>query len=190
MDTYGTRAPWSSSSGEDEPPGSPAPASSPASGYLQGRPEGDQVAADGGPATTAPAADDVVVVESVHTGDQGIADYGMAEADTEADTGAPTSAAGGTTTSAGDRTAEWSEIKALFVDDPSASVRRASSLVEQAVEEFMSALRQRQDSLSAWHEGDATATEDLRKALRGYRGLFDQLEQVSAQFPSGSAGQA
>lgn len=90
----------------------------------------------------------------------------------------------------GDSAAEWSEVKALFVDDPSASVQRASALVEQAVEGFMSSLRQRRDSLSGWQEGDATGTEELRKALRGYRILFDELEQISRQVTSGAPSAA
>ena len=107
-----------------------------------------------------------------------------------ADTGLAGVAASGTVPGAGDSAAEWSEIKALFVDDPGASVQRASTLVERAVEGFMSSLRQRQDSLGSWQEGDATGTEELRKALRGYRGLFDQLEQMSGQFPTRTASPA
>lgn len=77
---------------------------------------------------------------------------------------------------------QWSEIKAMFVDDPGASVRRASGLVEEAIEGLTATLRQRQDSLASWHAGDAAGTEELRTALRGYRDMFDQLEQMSGHF--------
>jgi len=139
----------------------------------------------------------VVVVESVHTGDQSTADYGAPASDangTVADSSFADSAASDSAVSDGlpgdGSAAEWSEIKALFVDDPGTSVQRASGLVERAVEGFMTSLRQRQDSLGSWQEGDATGTEELRKALRGYRSLFDQLEQMSGQFPSRSAAPA
>jgi hypothetical protein len=83
---------------------------------------------------------------------------------------------------------QWSEIKAMFVDDPGESVQRAAGLVEQAIEGLMASVRQRQGSLaSTWQEGDAAGTEALRTALRGYRGMYEQLEQMSGQF-SAAAG--
>jgi hypothetical protein len=161
------------------------------------------------------AVEEVVVVESVHTGDQGSADYSGPDAegnepplasttasnafassdfgDLAAEPSDPALAESAVTSdpspAAGDNAAEWSEIKALFVDDPSASVQRASALVQHALDDFMASLRQRQDALSSWREGDAAGTEDLRVALRGYRGLFDQLEAMSGQLPAQSAGQ-
>jgi hypothetical protein len=81
--------------------------------------------------------------------------------------------------------AQWSEVKALFVDDPSGSVKVASGLVEKAIEGLMASVRQRQDSLASWQVGDAAGTEELRNALRGYRSLFDELDQISRQFPVG-----
>ncbi len=80
---------------------------------------------------------------------------------------------------------QWREVKAMFVDDPSGSVRAASGLVEKAVEELMASVRERQESLaSSWQAGDAAGTEELRNALRGYRGLFDELDQMSRQLPA------
>ena len=74
----------------------------------------------------------------------------------------------------------------MFVDDPGGSVRAASGLVEKAIEGLMTSVRQRQDSLAtSWQAGDAAGTEELRNALRGYRGLFDELDQMSRQFPAG-----
>jgi hypothetical protein len=76
----------------------------------------------------------------------------------------------------------WSEIKAMFVDDPGESVKRASGMVERAMENLMISLRDRQESLASWQENDATGTEELRNALRGYQSLFDQLDGMSDRF--------
>jgi hypothetical protein len=86
-------------------------------------------------------------------------------------TGAPSADAG-----------KWSEIKAMFVDDPGESVKRASGMVERAMENLMISLRDRQESLASWHSNDATGTEELRNALRGYQSLFDQLDGMSDRF--------
>ncbi len=94
--------------------------------------------------------------------------------------GATTSATSGATTSAPE---QWSEIKAGFVDDPSAAVKLAAGQVERAIGGLMTSVRQRQDSLFPSRQGgDATDTEELRKALQGYRGLFEQLDQMTRQF--------
>jgi hypothetical protein len=94
-------------------------------------------------------------------------------------------ALGGTPGGQGVGAGQWSEIKAMFVDDPSGSVQAASGLVEKAIESLMASVRQRQDSLaSSWRAGDAAGTEELRIALRGYRGLFDELDQIARQFPA------
>ena len=80
---------------------------------------------------------------------------------------------------------QWREIKAMFVDDPSGSVQAASGLVEQAIEGLMASVRERQESLAtSWQAGDAAGNEELRNALRGYRLLFDELDQISRQFPA------
>ncbi|HKR67794.1 MAG TPA: hypothetical protein VJT16_03035 [Streptosporangiaceae bacterium] len=76
----------------------------------------------------------------------------------------------------------WSEIKALFVDDPGESVNRASGLVERAMENLITTLRERRDSLTSWQPDDSAGTEELRKALRSYQSLFDQLVGMSGQF--------
>jgi len=80
----------------------------------------------------------------------------------------------------------WSEIKAIFVDDPGESVKLASAMVERAMENLMTALRERQDSLASWQANDTAAdTEELRKALRSYQSLFDELDGVSGHFRAG-----
>jgi ribosome-binding protein aMBF1 (putative translation factor) len=92
------------------------------------------------------------------------------------------------TATAADTTGEamrWREIKAMFVDDPGESVKVASGLVEQAIEDLVTSLRQRRDSLAPWESGDAADTESLRNVLRSYRSLFEQLEGMSGQVRSG-----
>ncbi len=79
---------------------------------------------------------------------------------------------------------QWREIKAMFVDDPRASVNLASGLVDQAIEDLAAAVRERYDRLcSSWQNADdATDTEQLRRAFQGYRDLFEQLDQMSGRF--------
>src|SRR5690348_12302301 len=62
----------------------------------------------------------------------------------------------------------WSEIKAMFVDDPGESVKLASGLVERAIEDLVTSLRDRQNSLASWESGDDSDTEGLRNVLRSY----------------------
>lgn len=91
-------------------------------------------------------------------------------------------ASAGRTTSGSEH---WSEVKAMFVDDPAESVKRAAGLVERAVDDLMASVRQRQEALdSPWESGVATGTEELRNALRAYRSLFEQLDQLSSEFPA------
>ena len=108
---------------------------------------------------------------------EGLVDQGAAASETAASK----------TATAADTTGEamrWREIKAMFVDDPGESVKVASGLVEQAIEDLVTSLRQRQDSLAPWDSGDAADTEGLRKVLRSYRSLFEQLEGMSGQVRS------
>jgi hypothetical protein len=92
-------------------------------------------------------------------------------------------AAGGTTVGS----PSWSEIKAMFVDDPGESVKLASGLVERAINDLVVSLRERQDSLTSWEDRDGSDTEGLRNLLRSYRSLFEQLERMAGQFGSGKA---
>jgi hypothetical protein len=79
----------------------------------------------------------------------------------------------------------WSEIKAMFVDDPGESVKLASGLVDRAIQNLMASLRQRQESLATWEADDSAGTEELRNALRGYRSLFEELDGMTGQLRSG-----
>jgi hypothetical protein len=108
-----------------------------------------------------------------------------AASDGAASESAPSEAESPATGAPGADAGQWSEIKAMFVDDPGASVKRASGMVERAMENLMISLRDRQESLASWQANDATGTEELRNALRGYQSLFDQLDGMSDRFRTG-----
>jgi len=73
---------------------------------------------------------------------------------------------------------EWSDILAMFVDDPRGSVAEASELVDEAIDAFITAARGQQASLAAsWQAQDAD-TEQLRMALRDYRTFWTRVTQV------------
>jgi hypothetical protein len=75
----------------------------------------------------------------------------------------------------------WTEIQAMFVDDPRASVELAADLVDDSLEAFVASARQLQGSLrSAWGGSDAD-TEQLRKALQRYRAFWRQLHSISIE---------
>jgi hypothetical protein len=67
----------------------------------------------------------------------------------------------------------WRDVQAGFVDDPRDSVRRAGELVGEAVQTVTVRLAEHWQAIGPDH-GDA-ATEELRRALRRYRALFDRL---------------
>jgi len=73
---------------------------------------------------------------------------------------------------------EWSDVLAMFVDDPRGSVAEASELVDEAINALITAARGRQASLAAsWQAQDAD-TEQLRIALRGYRTFWTSVTQL------------
>jgi hypothetical protein len=73
---------------------------------------------------------------------------------------------------AGDR---WSEIQAMFVDDPRRSVAEAAGLADEAVSAFIDAARERQASLASSWQGDGAGTEELRVALQDYRAFWSSV---------------
>jgi hypothetical protein len=132
---------------------------------------------------------DVVVVETEEPMAHADAGEPMADADADepmADADAGAAQADMTTVGTTPGGSEqWSEIKALFVDDPSASVKLAAGMVERAVDGLMASVRQRQTALdSPWQAGVASGTEELRNALQAYRGMFEQLDLLSSQLHS------
>jgi hypothetical protein len=74
----------------------------------------------------------------------------------------------------------WSELQALFVDDPRASVEQAARLVDDEIEALVQAARQQQESLSTWRAADAD-TEALRNALRSYRTFWGTVHEELAR---------
>jgi hypothetical protein len=75
---------------------------------------------------------------------------------------------------------QWSELMAMFVDDPRGSVQLAAGLVEHAVEDLVASVRHRQASLaSAWQDTEA-GTEALRGALREYRAFWAIVRDMPA----------
>jgi hypothetical protein len=75
---------------------------------------------------------------------------------------------------------QWSEVMAMFVDDPRGSVQLAAGLAEHAVEDLVASVRQRQASLaSAWQDTEA-GTEALRATLREYRAFWAIVRDMPA----------
>jgi hypothetical protein len=74
----------------------------------------------------------------------------------------------------------WNEVQAMFVDDPRASIERASGLVDDRVEELIRSVRERQRSIQSAWQADAAGTEELRVALQHYRTFWTSLEDLPA----------
>ena len=71
----------------------------------------------------------------------------------------------------------WPEIKAVFVDDPRASVQQADSLVEEVAQLIVRRLTEERARLEGeWSRGDVS-TEDLRQSLHHYSLFFERLMQ-------------
>ena len=73
---------------------------------------------------------------------------------------------------------QWSAIQSSFVDDPHGSVAAAAELVGEAIAALVAGIQERERGLRGEWDRDGADTEDLRNALRGYRGLLDQLATV------------
>jgi hypothetical protein len=75
--------------------------------------------------------------------------------------------------------ARWEKLQVTFVDDPRASVAEAASLAGEAVEAFITTVREQQASLaSSWQAQDAD-TERLRVAFREYRTFWNSVTELS-----------
>lgn len=77
----------------------------------------------------------------------------------------------------------WSEIQALFVDDPRGSVERALEAAHGGLMTVISVLRLQRDSIPAAETGSYDAasgdTERLRVALRSCRTFWQDLAELS-----------
>jgi hypothetical protein len=70
----------------------------------------------------------------------------------------------------------WRDVKAGFVDDPTAAVERAGVLAGEVVEELTTLLVQRRKDVDEnWRGGDTVDTERLRVALRDYGVLLEHI---------------
>jgi hypothetical protein len=69
----------------------------------------------------------------------------------------------------------WSDIQAMFVDDPRSSAEGAAGLVEDSVQELVAFVREQQDALLAAWQGQDTGTEELRTAVQHYRAFGNRL---------------
>jgi hypothetical protein len=75
----------------------------------------------------------------------------------------------------------WNEIQAMVVDDPRASIDRASGLVDDRVEALIRSVRERQRSMQSAWQVDNAGTEELRVALQHYRSFWNSLDDLPAQ---------
>jgi len=77
---------------------------------------------------------------------------------------------------------DWRTVQHGFVDDPSAAVRDADALVGRLFDTITTRINEQRAALSANRSDDAAEhTEQLRRALRDYRTMFEQL--LPAQRP-------
>jgi hypothetical protein len=73
----------------------------------------------------------------------------------------------------------WSDIQTGFVDEPRQAVERADALVAAAIKRLAEIFAEERANLERqWSRGGDVSTEDLRVALRRYRGFFDRLLSV------------
>jgi hypothetical protein len=74
---------------------------------------------------------------------------------------------------------QWGDIQTGFVDEPRQAVERADALVASAIKRLAEIFaRERATLEQQWARGGDVSTEDLRVALRRYRGFFDRLLSV------------
>jgi len=70
----------------------------------------------------------------------------------------------------------WDRAQGMFVDEPRQAVKDADALVATAVKRIAELFADERAKLEKqWDRGGEVSTEDLRQALRRYRGFFDRL---------------
>jgi len=70
----------------------------------------------------------------------------------------------------------WDKAQGLFVDEPRKAVEEADALVATTVQRIAELFAEERATLEKqWDRGADVSTEDLRQALRRYRGFFDRL---------------
>jgi len=95
-------------------------------------------------------------------------------------TGAGSSTGTGTVGTAGtpgtEPSGDWRQVLMEFVDHPREAVEKADRLVDDAVRSLTERINREHSGLrDAWHTHGEPSTEDLRKALRGYRDFFEKV---------------
>ena len=135
-------------------------ATSIASGYPGFTSDGPDGAEKPGTADSSPSSPSLVSV-----------DFTVSESITESHTAGNAPGAGG----------PWSEIQAMFVDDPRASVERAADLVNDQVEELVQSVREWHRSMQAGWQAEYAGTEELRLALQRYRTFWNSIVDVAPQ---------
>lgn len=73
---------------------------------------------------------------------------------------------------------DWQRIKVGFVDNPRASVAQAETVIDEAVDRLVAALRARQDRTRDTWDRDGRDTESLRQALLTYQALFNRVTDL------------
>ena len=76
----------------------------------------------------------------------------------------------------GDLRTRWTDVQAMFVDEPRAAVEQADALVGDVMERLADTFTRERHALEGqWSRGEDVTTEDLRLALQRYRSFFDRL---------------
>jgi hypothetical protein len=99
----------------------------------------------------------------------------LAGAGSATDSGTPADAGPSVHTVASQR---WSQIQAMFVDDPRGSVTQAAGMVDEAIEAFIAAARERQARLASLWTGRDAGTEELRTAFQDYRAFWSSVTEL------------
>jgi hypothetical protein len=74
---------------------------------------------------------------------------------------------------------EWRDIQAAFVDDPAGAVQLAADATDAALSTLIDRLRRTQSALMTGHNSPSEPdTEQLRAALRDYRTLTENVDQI------------
>ncbi|MET9714553.1 hypothetical protein ABZZ46_03935 [Streptomyces rochei] len=164
-------------------------------------PETDPGPRTEGAAHPRPAGESTAPAETPTTAPAGTPTTAPAETPTTAQAGTPTTAPAGTRAGGPDADHDGGTLLAHdecdrlgerlrhavagFVDAPRASVEEADRVLEEITARFTDAVAQRRRTLrTSWHDTDpddratSTDTEQLRLALRDYRGLADRLMRL------------
>jgi len=141
----------------------------------------DPAAAESVSAVDPDAARGTATQDSAATGD-GFVTADAADAGAAAGTAAGAAGAGATQSGDGRQSgdtaqsADWRQVLLEFVDHPREAVEKADRLVDDAVRALTERINKEHSGLrDAWRTHGEPSTEDLRKALRGYRDFVEKI---------------